>query len=335
MRKFALLITTFLCAVALIAGTKDSVVTFVLPDSVKAVNFISTVRISPGSGKKFITGIRNSEVSLFCESGKKGQSVVFTVPKGSEVVASGLDVKYRNGRVEWRYPWDSGEDYKLYISSASDSAANIILYSGYIFLPRESKWKLIGTCRIRGKWGTMQSPQIFNAPGIADFQNSFSNSWVQRDNGKWYNLKGNDAVEPKVMPFPSMDSIRQSALDQQLIAKAMTEAPLAKDGIYYWILREGTGPVISVTDSVTAFYKGYIFGSNLVFDQTDKEPRTFPLGRLIKGWQTGLSGTKTGGKVKLLLPSGQAYGIRTRSAKIPPNSILVFEIETTDAKTQR
>ncbi len=317
---------------SLMAGAKDSVNAFVVPDSVKAIGFISSVR-GAGEGKKFSTGIRNSDVSLFLENGKKMQSVVFMVPKGSRVVSSGLDVKKnKQGRIEWSYPWNTGDDYKLYISSAGDSAGNFLLYSGYIFLPKESKWKLIGTCRIDGKWKEMNSLQAFSSPGAAGFTKGFSNSWVQRSNGKWYNLNHDASVEPVVMPFPNIDSVRQLALDREIIAKKLTEGPIAKEGIYYWLIKEGTGKEISVSDTVTAFYKGYIFDEGTIFDQTSKEPRTFPLGRLIKGWQIGLSGTKTGGKVKLLLPSGQAYGIRTRGAKIPPNSILVFEIEVVDAK---
>ena len=147
----------------------------------------------------------------------------------------------------------------------------------------------------------------------------------------------NDAsAAPELLPFPSIDSIRQSAVDQEIIAKAIKseklEEPKAKGGIYYWMMKEGDGRLINVTDTLTVFYKGYLLNDGTVFDHTDSIPRTFPLSRLIKGWQTGLSGTKTGSKVKLLIPSGQGYWIRTRSAKIPPNSILVFEIETVSAK---
>jgi FKBP-type peptidyl-prolyl cis-trans isomerase FkpA len=39
-----------------------------------------------------------------------------------------------------------------------------------------------------------------------------------------------------------------------------------------------------------------------------------------------------GGKIKIIIPSGLAYGIRTRASKIPPNSILVFEVEVLEAK---
>ena len=41
---------------------------------------------------------------------------------------------------------------------------------------------------------------------------------------------------------------------------------------------------------------------------------------------------KVGGKIRIILPSHLAYSIRTRSPRIPPNSILVFEIEVVDAK---
>ena len=70
----------------------------------------------------------------------------------------------------------------------------------------------------------------------------------------------------------------------------------------------------------------------LVFDQTKDKPATFPLKQLIKGWQTGLPFCKVGGKIKIVIPSDLAYSIRTRAAKIPPNSILVFEIEVVDVK---
>jgi FKBP-type peptidyl-prolyl cis-trans isomerase len=69
-----------------------------------------------------------------------------------------------------------------------------------------------------------------------------------------------------------------------------------------------------------------------VFDQTNDKPATFPLNRLIKGWQIGLPACKVGGKIHLVIPSSLAYSIRTRSPKIPPNSVLVFDIEVVEVK---
>ena len=75
-----------------------------------------------------------------------------------------------------------------------------------------------------------------------------------------------------------------------------------------------------------------MFKDGSVFDETKDKPATFPLKRLIMGWQIGVPLCKVGGKIKIIIPSNLGYSIRTRAAKIPPNSILVFEIEVVDAK---
>jgi FKBP-type peptidyl-prolyl cis-trans isomerase len=105
-------------------------------------------------------------------------------------------------------------------------------------------------------------------------------------------------------------------------------------GVYYNVLREGTGSSVSVTDTITVFYKGYLLKDGTVFDQTYEKPATFPLSRLIKGWQLGLTQAKLGSKIQLIIPSGLAYSIRSRSQLIPPNSVLVFEIELLSLKTK-
>ena len=61
-------------------------------------------------------------------------------------------------------------------------------------------------------------------------------------------------------------------------------------------------------------------------------PATFPLNRLIRGWQLAVPKINVGGKITIYIPSGQAYGIRTRSKDIPVNSILVFDIEVLEAR---
>ena len=104
------------------------------------------------------------------------------------------------------------------------------------------------------------------------------------------------------------------------------------DGVYYYILKEGTGDYVTVTDTVTVFYKGSLLKDGSIFDQTKGQPATFPLRRLIRGWQVGLPKCRTGGKIRLYIPSGLGYSIRSRSKDIPPNSVLVFDIEVLSVK---
>ena len=91
------------------------------------------------------------------------------------------------------------------------------------------------------------------------------------------------------------------------------------------INEEGSGNKPTLLDEVTVFYKGYLT-SGEVFDLTGVEPATFPLGSVIEGWQEGIPYFKPGGSGILLIPSHLGYGSRG-AGSIPPNSVLIFDIE--------
>lgn len=142
-------------------------------------------------------------------------------------------------------------------------------------------------------------------------------------------------IKPVVDLYRNADSSIQTEKEKEIIFKAIKEGKIdttgSVNGVYYQLLKEGTGRNVKVTDTVVAFYKGSILNGE-VFDQTNTEPATFPLSRLIKGWQIALPACKVGGKIRLIIPSALAYSIRSRSSKIPPNSILVFDIEVLSVK---
>jgi FKBP-type peptidyl-prolyl cis-trans isomerase len=160
--------------------------------------------------------------------------------------------------------------------------------------------------------------------------------WCQRQNGSWKNMLQSNFALPIVNLYSHVDSLEQLQLEKKQITQAIidnkADTKLEYNDIYYTMLKEGTGKQVSVNDTVTAFYKGSLLDGS-VFDSTKDKPATFPLNRLIKGWQIGVPLCKVGGKIRLIIPSNLAYSIRTRSPKIPPNSILVFEIEVVDAKS--
>ena len=71
------------------------------------------------------------------ESDKKEREIVFEFPSSATVVANGLAVKVEKGELSWNYNWMENENYKLLIATASDSAGNFALYSGYIFYQKK------------------------------------------------------------------------------------------------------------------------------------------------------------------------------------------------------
>ena len=88
------------------------------------------------------------------------------------------------------------------------------------------------------------------------------------------------------------------------------------------------------TDTVTIHYVGqFIDGREFDSSRARGEPATFPLPRLIKGWQEGVPMMRVGETWRFVIPAAIAYGERDRDP-IPPNSTLLFEIELIDIPAQ-
>jgi len=146
---------------------------------------------------------------------------------------------------------------------------------------------------------------------------------------------------------PQTDEEFKEALQE--FQKAMSNKALAKNedflkanakkegvkslpsGLQYQVLKEGKGKKPTAKDTVEAHYKGML-PSGKVFDSSyDRgEPAQFPLSGVIKGWTEGVPLMQVGAKYKFWIPSDLAYGPKGRPPVIPPNSLLVFEIELLD-----
>jgi FKBP-type peptidyl-prolyl cis-trans isomerase FklB len=99
-------------------------------------------------------------------------------------------------------------------------------------------------------------------------------------------------------------------------------------GLQYEIIKQGDGPKPSATNTVTCHYHGTTIKGE-VFDSSVKrgQPASFPLNGVIKGWTEALQLMPVGSKWKLFIPPQLAYGNRTISREIGPNSTLIFEVE--------
>jgi FKBP-type peptidyl-prolyl cis-trans isomerase len=131
----------------------------------------------------------------------------------------------------------------------------------------------------------------------------------------------------------------QNATDDKLIqayfkSKGIKNAKKAPSGFYYVIQKPGTGPSPKPGQKVTVNYtgqnlQGEKFDSNVDPSFGHVEPFSFDLGKrgVIKGWDEGVALMKKGMKATFYLPSSLAYGERGAGEKIPPNAILIFDIE--------
>lgn len=146
---------------------------------------------------------------------------------------------------------------------------------------------------------------------------------------------GRDTVSASVIVSIETDqSLIDAAIISQYIADNGIVATPAAEGLYVVIDDPGAGQSPTINSTVRVSYDGKFIELNsqnqLVdgdsFDVSSEEGATFPLANVIRGWQLGIPYFKTGGIGKLLIPSSLAYG-PSGSGAIPPNSVLVFDVQ--------
>jgi len=99
-------------------------------------------------------------------------------------------------------------------------------------------------------------------------------------------------------------------------------------GLQYKVLKEGTGPKPTSTDSVKCNYRGTLVNGK-EFDSSEKHggPATFQVNGVIKGWTEALQLMPVGSKWQLVVPPDLAYAQLSPSPDIGPDETLVFEVE--------
>ena len=101
-------------------------------------------------------------------------------------------------------------------------------------------------------------------------------------------------------------------------------------GLRYQIIQKGTGAKAEKGQQVSVHYQGALIDGT-VFDSSykRKEPIEFQLGigQVISGWDEGLQLLHVGDKARFVIPSDLAYGSAGAGGVIPPDAILVFDVE--------
>jgi FKBP-type peptidyl-prolyl cis-trans isomerase len=99
----------------------------------------------------------------------------------------------------------------------------------------------------------------------------------------------------------------------------------ATSGMYYFDAVKGTGTVAAEGRKATIRYSAYLPSGALVDAQ--RQPVEVDIDEtMVKGLRYGLVGMRAGGQRRLVLPPSLGYG-RSQYGKIPPNSILLFDLE--------
>lgn len=98
-------------------------------------------------------------------------------------------------------------------------------------------------------------------------------------------------------------------------------------GLQYEVLKAGTGVKPTAASVVKVHYHGTLIDGT-VFDSSveRKEPATFGVSEVIKGWTEALQLMPVGSKWRLYIPQELAYG-PAEQGTIKPFSTLIFDVE--------
>jgi peptidylprolyl isomerase len=112
------------------------------------------------------------------------------------------------------------------------------------------------------------------------------------------------------------------------VAEIPEYAAVGEAGVGFYLLSEPTlGAHPTLEDDVEVHYSGWqtdgkMFDSSVLREKTN----TFPLGRLIEGWQKAVPLMRVGEKARIWIPGDLAYDLR-ENRPYAPKGMLVFDVE--------
>lgn len=143
------------------------------------------------------------------------------------------------------------------------------------------------------------------------------------------------AEQQKAKEQLHMQYQKDTLLIVEYLKKNNLIAKRTQDGVYYTVHLSKPGITLQPGDTANTFYAGRLldgeqFDAN--FNATAKEyQEPFPVvvgeTQVIRGWHSALMSLKKGEKATVYIPSILGYGPDGAGERIPPNAVLVFDIE--------
>lgn len=118
------------------------------------------------------------------------------------------------------------------------------------------------------------------------------------------------------------------------IKELLPDAAQSPEGIFYKVVKNGSGEKCGKGKNVSVHYKGY-FLDGLVFDSSEGRGTldfTTGAGQMIPGFDVMVQDMQVGEKRTAVLPPEMAYGDAGAGGVIPGGAYIVFDIELVSAK---
>lgn len=141
----------------------------------------------------------------------------------------------------------------------------------------------------------------------------------------------------KMLKKQDEEAKKNQAESDTYLAKIAKEpgVKMLEKGLYYKVIKTGTGPVPTAKDTVEVNYEGTL-NDGKVFDSSYKrgEPATFRIDEVIPGWTKALVHMPVGSTWMLYIAPDLAYG-KFAPPTIGPNQALTFKVDLLSIKAEK
>ena len=137
-------------------------------------------------------------------------------------------------------------------------------------------------------------------------------------------------VIDEVIPSPKSQLDIDIQAIQKYLSKNNLEAVKTESGLFYSITEFGDGEPVSEGSTVDFHIMGkFLNGVQFYSSYESGQFIEVIIGQkmVVPGVEEGLQLLKAGGKATLYIPSPLAYGLESSGSQVPPNAIIIHQIE--------
>lgn len=104
-----------------------------------------------------------------------------------------------------------------------------------------------------------------------------------------------------------------------------------KSGLQYSVIEDGVGGKPASNANITVHQRCQLINGTILEDTyRENQPSEVRVEELIEGYQEGIQLMNKGARFRFFIPSELAWGKKGTGNKIPPNSVLIFDVRLLD-----
>ena len=113
--------------------------------------------------------------------------------------------------------------------------------------------------------------------------------------------------------------------------KNKTGVNCLESGLQYTIIEDGNGSMPDESATVVVHQRCWLVNGAVIEDTyRENKPSEVKISELIDGYKEGVLLMKKGARFKFFIPPDLGWGKKGTGSKIPPNSVLIFDVRLID-----